>query len=149
MMKRCRWLCLMIGFIPVYVNAFTCFLTVVKDNCWLNYDVTVNLSDLPTSKILSTVLVPKGKTWSRQEFSCEPAQTFAYSATFQPIIWQNQANSIYRAKQFWGLPKAIAAGETAWEVKVCYAKDFAETPLPPESNGQCGCDFSTIPAPTL
>ena len=147
MLKRSGFLLVLSALLPLDLQAFTCFLTIAKDNCWLNYDVQVNIADLATSKVAASVLVPKGQTWSRQVFSCQPAQTFAYSATFQPIIWQNQANVVYRAQKYWGLPKTIGPNETAWEMKVCYSGDFTETPLPPESTGHCACDFTVIPPP--
>ena len=129
--------------------AVSCVMTFVKDNCWLNYDVKMQVIDSTYSKEVLTVVAPKGKPWVRKEFNCTPVQTFMYMATFSPEIWAGQAGRIYRAKRYWTLPDTLKADERAWEIKVCYSTDFSETPLPPSAIGKCQCDFSAIPAAAL
>ena len=121
-------------------------MTVAKENCWSNYEVNITVVDLDTRKDVTHFSIPKGKPWVRQAFSCQPHQKLMYYATFKPEIWRDDAGKSYRAQRFWGLPTLINPAEKAWELKVCYASDFAETPLPPESGGHCQCDFSGIPA---
>ena len=127
--------------------AFPCYLTIVKDNCWTNYDLTVTIANLATKTKLGSVLVPKGKLWGRQQFSCEAGQTLTYEATFQPIIWESQANLAYQAVSFWNLPKAVGAHDLAWNLTACFPKDFSGVPTPPTATSHCSCDTSTIPAP--
>lgn len=126
--------------------AFSCFFTFVKDSCWKSYDVTVTVTDPNTEKNILTLTVPKNTAWGRVAFDCEPNEKMFYNATFSPTFWEGTEGHVYRAKQFWMLPKAPNPGETAWEVKVCYPRDFAEVPFPPTAmNGNCKCDFNSIP----
>ena len=41
--------------------AIICYYTLAKDNCWTKYNVTVNVMDVVSSKVLTTVTVPAGK----------------------------------------------------------------------------------------
>ena len=132
-------------FISLKLNAFSCVMTIAKDNCWSNYDVTITVLDLDTHKNITSIVIPKGKTWTKQQFTCQPHQKLMYYATFLPIIWKDDAGKTYRGHSFWALPHSINPGETAWQLNVCYARDFAETPLPVDSRGNCRCDFSQIP----
>ncbi|MDI9818330.1 MULTISPECIES: hypothetical protein [unclassified Legionella] len=128
--------------------AFPCFFTLVKDNCWTNYDVKVDVIDTSTNKSVITVEVPKGKSWVRQSFSCEPAQKFLYKASYQPVFWQSEVGKTYSSLRYWSLPASIGKGETAWNIPVCFPAAFAEVPFPPDATtGNCECDFSRIPAP--
>lgn len=125
--------------------AFPCFVTLAKDNCWTNYDVKVTVMDAVSNQQMAEITVPAGKTWFRQGFVCQPGQKLMYLASFSPVIWQKDAGKTYHALQYWSLPATISSGETAWNIPVCYARDFAEVPLPPDASGQCQCNFSNIP----
>lgn len=125
--------------------AFPCFITLAKDSCWINYNVTVVVVDGITNQNITTITIPKGQAWARQSFSCQPAQKFMYLATFTPLIWEKDARKVYRAQRFWSMPGSIEPGVTAWNIPVCFSHDFSETPLPPDSTGNCMCDFSTVP----
>ena len=118
----------------------------VKDNCWLDYEVTIKAIDVAANREILQIIIPKGKSWIRQQFTCTPKQSFMYTASFTPIIWASDENKIYKARRYWSLPAQIKSGETAWEIKACYPKDFAVTAVPPTSQGNCMCDFATIPA---
>lgn len=142
-----RTLLLLTLVISSSVFAFPCYLTVVKDNCWTNYDVTVTMSNLQTNAKVSNVLVPKGKSWERQQFTCDAGQTLTYYATFQPVIWENQANTAYKAVSFWTLPTTIGAHDLAWNLTACFPRDFSSTPTPINATGNCSCDVSDIPEP--
>lgn len=125
--------------------AFKCYFTLVKDSCWLNYDVKVNVIDTLSNKVLLTASIPRGKSWVREEFSCQPTQNLLYTATFSPIIWEKDTGKEYRALRYWTLPGDIKPGEKAWNIPVCYPAAFSEVPLPPEATGNCHCDFSQVP----
>lgn len=128
--------------------SFTCYFTLAKDSCWVKkYTVTVNVIDEKTSKVLTTVTVPADTPWARQEFSCEPSQELKFTATFTPIIWAKDKDTVYPGQDFRNLPAAIKPGETAWNISVCYPSFFAEVPLPPDATTKCKCDFSSIPPP--
>lgn len=128
---------------PVF--AFTCYFTLAKDSCWINYDVTVNVLDASDNSQVTSINVPKGKSWNRQKFECQPGQKFMYSASFTPAFWENEKGATYEALQYWTLPATIASGTSAWELPVCYPKAFSEVPLPPTAGNDCQCSFKEIP----
>lgn len=78
--------------------AITCYYTLVKDNCWTKYDVSVDIMDAATNKILKTITVPNGKSWSRQTFPCDPGQKLIYRAQFSPVFWESDKGKTYMAK---------------------------------------------------
>ena len=130
--------------------SFTCYITLAKDSCWIKkYNVTVNVLDAKTLKVLTTVTVPADTAWARQEFLCEPLQELKYTATFTPtaFILDKDKDKVYSEKNIWNLPAAVKPGETAWNISVCYPFSFAGVPSPPEATEKCECDFSKIPAP--
>ena len=144
MSKHLGYVVCWIMLIPFRLDAFPCYVTVVKDSCWLNYDVTITVSERDTQTVVGNVLIPKGETWSRQEFTCQPNQIFQYAASFQPAIWQSDIGKSYRGLRSWGLPTSFSSSLVAWELKLCYTSDFSETPLPPEVEGHCQCDFTKV-----
>ncbi|TAL66485.1 MAG: hypothetical protein EPN84_00275 [Legionella sp.] len=126
--------------------AFTCYYNLAKGSCWGNYDVTVNVIDTEKSTVLLTVQIPKGKFWVQQQFPCDPAQKLMYQAKFNPVFWESDKNKVYSALRYWFMPGEINSGDSAWTIPVCFPKDFAEVPLPPDApSGDCPCDFSTFP----
>lgn len=133
-----------IGF-SMQASAFTCFLTLVKNSCWTNYDVTVELTNASTGDSMVKALAPKGKTYVREQFTCEAAQAFNFSATFLPIIWESEKGKHYPGKTTWSLPPEIAKGDTAWNVTMCYPEEFSGVPYPSEASGNCKCDNINLP----
>ncbi len=127
------------------VEAFPCFLTLVKDSCWTNYDLVVMVTDPTTEKVLTTVTVPQGTSWGRQQFTCQPGETLALSASFSPLFWETDKGKTYAAQHSWSLPTTITKGDTAWNITVCYPKEFSEVPFPPNASGDCKCDTDHIP----
>jgi hypothetical protein len=125
--------------------AFTCYFTLAKDSCWINYDVKVTVIDATNNQPLTVVEVPKGQSWVRQPFTCQPGQKLIYQASFEPSFWQSEAGKIYMAIRYWSLPAAAMPGDTAWDIPVCYPTAFAAVPFPPTAAGDCKCDFSNIP----
>lgn len=125
--------------------SFHCFLTVMKDSCWTDYNVTVVAMDSDTNKPAATITIPKGQSWGRQEFNCQPKETLNYLATFSPVFWKQDEGKQYSGKRTWSLPEQIQKGMTAWNITVCYPEQFAEVPLPPTAGGNCTCDARNIP----
>jgi hypothetical protein len=126
--------------------AITCYYTLAKDNCWLKYNVTVEVMDALSAKVLTTATVPAGKSWTRVTFPCETnGQKLMYRAQFSPSIWDSEKGKVYMAKNYWSLPNGVNEGDSAWNVSVCYPSDFSEVPMTPEATGSCACDFSSIP----
>lgn len=120
--------------------AFPCYFTLIKDNCWLNYDVTVQVTDASTGKPVTSVEVPKGSTWERISFTCQAGQKFNYSAVFKPEIWQGAADKVYTATHYWFLPDSPKPTEAAWDIQVCFPKNFSGVPIPDKSTGNCACE---------
>jgi hypothetical protein len=127
------------------VFAFQCYLTLVKDSCWTNYDVNVVVLNSENNDTLTTIEVPKGKSWSRQPFACNPGMKLMYRATFLPVFWQSEKGKTYWAIRYWSLPAAIGPKESAWDIPVCFSSAFAAVPFPPDATGNCKCDLFSIP----
>jgi hypothetical protein len=142
---KIKTLCLASALFSTQALAFPCFLTAVKDNCWTDYDVTITVRDAITDEQLSTVLVPKGKSWVRQPFTCKSGQRLGYAATFQPNIWENDKGKVFYATSFIMLPDQIEAGQKAWDLPVCFPLAFPGVPFPPKAIGNCKCDLKSIP----
>jgi hypothetical protein len=124
---------------------FTCYYTLAKDNCWTQYNVSVDVINSATSQKILTVTVPAGKAWARVAFDCSPAESLIYIAKFSPVFWKSEEDKSYRAVRNWSLPGQINPGDSAWNVPTCFPADFSEVPFPPKADGNCHCDFSVIP----
>lgn len=125
--------------------AFPCFVTFMKDSCWTNYDVSLNIIAASSGKVITTIDIPEGQSWARQTFSCDPAEELSFKATFSPVFWKTDTGKVYSARRNYSLPEAIKAGETAWNINLCYAADFSEVPLPPTADNNCKCSMDGIP----
>ena len=125
--------------------AFPCIFTLVKDSCWTNFNVTVVVTDVQSNKPIASITVPKGKSWDRQTFECQPGQKIIYSATFNPVIWEGSEGRVYNAQHYWALPDSFTSSQKAWEIPVCYPSAFAEVPMPATGSGNCRCDFLSVP----
>lgn len=141
-----RILVLSLGFIFVSpIWSFPCYYTLAKDNCWLKYDVSVDVIDASTEKKIFNINIPAGTPWVTKTFECTVAQSLIYIAKFSPIIWESDKGKTFRGMRNWFLPGVINPGDTAWTIPVCFPKDFAEVPLPPTAGSNCACDFSDVP----
>ncbi len=125
--------------------AFRCYITLVKDSCWTNYNVSVDAINVMGEKLLTSLVIPQGTSWVRNEIDCQPKETLLFKATFTPAFWEKDAGKIYYGKRYWSFPETIGPNESAWNMTVCYGSDFAAIPLPPDAAGNCACDTSTIP----
>lgn len=127
------------------VYAFQCYLTLVKDSCWTNYDVKVTAINAKNNTTVTQVEVPKGKSWTRQAFDCEPAMRLMYKATFAPEFWESDQGKVYSAIRYWTLPGEIKKDQSAWDIPVCFPSAFSAVPFPPDATNNCKCDFFSIP----
>ena len=145
-MVRCMSFCLLL-LVAAPALAFKCYVTAMKDSCWDDYDVTIKVMNSATKKELaSDIVLKKGALkWQRVSFDCEPQESLYYSATFTPEIWEGGAGKVYYSQRYWNLPKAIKKGELAWNINLCFPKEFSQVPLPPNVSGQCKCDFNSVP----
>lgn len=125
--------------------AFPCYLTVAKDTCWTNYNVTIQAFDAQTNALLTTVMIPTDSSWRREKFTCQPSQKIRFAATFSPIIWEQDKGRVYAGTDFWSLPDEPKADELAWNIPLCFSAQFSELPLPPTATGHCRCETGTIP----
>lgn len=126
-------------------HAFPCYITMVKSNCWANYNVNVDVVDVLTDKVIASMSMPVGTTWDRKEIVCQPQQSVQLKATFSPVIWEKDEGKIYFGKRTWSFPAEIKKGSTAWNMGICFSGDFAETSIPPDALGPCQCDMKSIP----
>ena len=133
-------------FVPVQSQAFPCFLTLVKDNCWANYDVNVDVTNATTGQSIMSINAPHGQSWARQAFNCQPSDKLSLKANYTPTIWATDKDTSYLGGHFLMLPDAVKSGDTAWNVNVCFSADFLDVPVPPTSNGKCQCSMDKIPA---
>jgi len=126
-------------------HAFPCYITMMKDNCWASYDVTLDLIDVATEQVVASMSIPKGKSWARKEIVCQPKQVVKLKATFSPEIWAKDKGKAYFGKRFWSFPEQINKGDGAWNMVLCFARDLDGVPLPPDVSGQCTCEAKDIP----
>ena len=126
-------------------HAVTCYITIVKANCWKDYDVTVNITDAENGKDLGDITIYEGDLWKREKFDCQAGETLALVAKFSPPIWEDDAGRDYKATRFWNLPKKASKDAVGWNVTVCYPEWFADVPTPPKGSADCACDMSKVP----
>jgi len=136
----------LIFFCSTPIWSFNCYITLAKDSCWTNYNVTVDVIDVASSTVLTTVKIPSGTSWAREKFVCRPLQKLIYQAQFTPVFWEGDEGKTYSAERFWFMPSTINPGDTAWTIPVCFPKAFAQVPFPPDAKtANCACDFTNIP----
>lgn len=130
----------------LWMNAYAidCYFTVAKDNCWLNYDVKINIINNALDRTIAVVDIPKGESWKRVRMQCEPKQSFRFLATYSPEFWVGQEGKKYSGKRRISLPLTIKKDEIAWNIPICYMADFIGVPIPPAANKACLCDWSKI-----
>lgn len=136
------WMCVCV---VLQSHAFPCFITVVKDSCWTDYTVRVDVVDFRHNNLITTLVIPASKSFKRYEFVCEPGQTVAFNATFTPSFWEKEAGKVYSSQRSWSFPETIGSGQSAWNMTLCFSGDFLEVPLPPTGSGHCVCDKAHLP----
>lgn len=135
---------LLLAALSSQASAFQCYITLVKDSCWGDYNVKMVVLNAVNNQPLATVEAPKGKQWARQPFNCDPAMKLMYQASFEPTFWENDKGKVYWALRYWFLPGEIKSGQSAWDIPVCFPSAFSAVPFPPKVSGNCKCDFFSI-----
>lgn len=125
--------------------AFPCFITMVKDSCWTDYTVTIEVLDAEKDNILTTIVIPKGESWSRGRFEARPKHHFMLRAKFEPAFWAADAGKMYYAAHYWILPDAVQGKTTALHISACYPEGFSGVPLPPKADSTCACPKPDMP----
>ena len=129
--------------VPNY--AFTCYATLIKDSCWLPYEVTIHIIDVQQRQEMTSVKADKGQSWARVKFDCEPGLKMLYKAEYKPVFWQSEVGRSYFAKNYWSLPMTVDKDTSAWEVQIFYPRNFSEIPFPPDAVGNCKYNLQAIP----
>lgn len=132
----------MLGVAPVVnTHAFQCYITVMKGNCWKNFNVKIDVIDDETQQhVVPTIDLNKETMWQRKPFECQPRQAFNYLASYTPPIWQDNQGKQYPSKRIWYMPEKIKPKVGAWEIPLCFPTDFSSVPLPPNADDLCTCD---------
>ena len=117
----------------------------MKDSCWGDYNVTVNVIDTANGKTIGTVIVPTSSFWAREKFECAPGQTLQFQATFNPVFWEKDVGKTYSGMSSWALPNAVTGRDIAWNINMCFPKQFGAVPFPPEGTNKCDCSTKGIP----
>lgn len=126
------------------VFSVNCVATIVKDSCWKDFQVDVSIYDSITNSLLTTITVPKDKSWARGLFSCQPNQVFRILGVYSPSIFENENTQVYMKRNI-TLPSIAPKIGVEWAFNICFGVDFAKLPLPPTSLGNCQCQFDQIP----
>lgn len=126
--------------------AIPCYVTVLKDKCWENYHVSVQVRDAFNKQNLAVILIPKGQLYGRARFECSSKQGLDFWAEFTPVFWENDKGKVYRIKSFIFMPEKLRENEIAWHVPICFSSHFSGVPLPPTGGANCICDFSSVPS---
>lgn len=132
--------------VPLKLFALDCYLSVVKNSCWSNYEVDVDILKPDASgTVLFSAKVPKDKQWARIKVKCQPGQRFYARSQMFPVFWESEKGKYYYLKRYWALPKNVDKDTTALHVPICFPKAFSGVPLPPDATGNCKCDFDQLP----
>lgn len=130
--------------IPQTTGRLTCRVMASKGTCWKNFDVTFQVRDVNSDKILATIELNK-KTLSKEvDFHCATFENVMMTTQFTPPIWENEKDKSYRSSRIWTVPKIALAPATHtrefWTMPVCFPKDFAGVPTPIFGNvTDCSC----------
>lgn len=120
--------------------AAVCQLHVLKDSCFHNYDVTVDVYLQGAPARLFDIPIVRGQDEGLREFNCEPDQIYELKARFAPAFWQGEENRIYAQRTYMRLPQNFPANTGVWKLTTCFGRDFIGVPLPPEASSQCRCE---------
>ncbi len=121
--------------------AYQCALTVTKDVCWKDYQITVYLKTYANKKNKPKKLftIGKNKMKVKKKFACHPKQKVAFSVSVSPAIWTGSDKDRYKSKSVWLTPENIEDDAT-WELSLCLSKDFKAVPMPlVEKPQNCHC----------
>ena len=124
---------------PQPTATLPCKVMLIKNSCWKDYDVTINIIDFKSRQSLQTVELKKGDNYAEQAFECVPLVTYSATATFSPPIWEEDKGKAYGASQVWNAPPALAEGMQAWAISMCFPNDFTGVPAPLGEVSNCEC----------
>lgn len=143
-MKKYCW---MLGFLGISGSsvAMNCYFTALKDSCWLNYDVTIQLISGENGATVTYLTIPKGKSWARTKISCSNGDGFSLSATFNPPIWEKDKGRVFKGNTILRVPDKLPQGYVSWDVRSTYPNNFARIPMPASTTGACRVDWSQVP----
>ena len=147
-LKQTLQISTLLGTLCLASSAFSiqCFMTIVKDSCWINYNVTVDVIDAGNESVLLTIDIPKGTPWGRKSFDAHVKQRLMLRARFSPAIWGGEDDRQYFATRYWALPETIDTEATsAWHIGACFPQNFSSVPLPADAGSNCHCDKSQLP----
>ena len=126
-------------------NAVPCIITIVKSDCWGDYNVHVELSEQNTNVLLADVVLPKNISFQRIQLDCKPLQEIVAKASFSPEIFEDQKGHFFAAKKAQKMPDTLPSPGSAWAFNLCYPSDFSNLPSPLKATGSCACDYSRLP----
>lgn len=130
--------------------AFKCYITLIKSDCWKDYNLEVEFRDeLTDREVVHAFKLAKGEMWARKKFECHTKQGIRYKATFEPYIWQEQEGKSYPSKRIWFLPATEEKGVAAWNMPICFPNNFASVPMLPNVNKHCNCSSVKAQIPAI
>jgi hypothetical protein len=127
------------------IHAVECYITLIKDQCWKDYQVHLNIIDMSTHTNQLEIDLPKGEMWTRKKFDCQPGQIFNKSASFSPAIWQGDEQKEFASSAKINLPPSAPKEGAIWSIDICFPEGFSKVPTPVKDVGHCGCDKTNIP----
>lgn len=125
---------------PVWSNNIQCHVQAVKNTCWQDRAVTLELHDIEDLKTKHTFEISKDTSGILQEFDCKNLKRFTFSAKFSPPIRPEDAKNKYVARKVWDVPTQLPPNTEKWVVKVCFSDDFSQVPVPMGAQN-CRCEF--------
>jgi len=124
--------------------ALPCVVTLVKNTCWGDYEVHIELRNI-MSGLLADAVIPKNQYWTRVTFDCQSKQTVKAFAAFTPAIFAKDEGAFFNAKRFWLLPPEDPKAGSAWTFTIRFPDDFSNIPQPLTGGGN-NCTYdSQIP----
>src|SRR3990167_581840 len=124
------------------VNAATCYVDVVKDTCWTNYNLALTVINTESGSAIASITVTQGIPWVRVKFPCTHNQTLGFQARYSPVIWQGTENQVYSGQNYWQLSSSTT---DAQYTALCFGRDFSEVTFPVTGDGKCQCNMQNIP----
>ena len=118
-----------------------CIATATKDSGWANYDVSIDLMDYSTKKLISNLDLKAGNPkqniapvfTTSQTFDCEQHLMIYFKAEYTPVMWEANKGKTYHSSNIWDLTKQlqqlqIQSGATKLEIKINFPQDFVGVP---------------------
>lgn len=107
-----------------------CEIQIIKNSCWLDREVVVQLIDSAHASVYETFKLPINKDSLVQSFNCSHLERFNFAARFSPPLWKNQEVRSYPSKNVWHAPQNLPENVEKWVISLCFSDDFAGVSLP-------------------